>query len=629
MKERPTEAAIQKALETVRGKITTPEEALSVIKSGDKIFVGTACATPRTLMMALEGLNTRLDDVQLFHFLTGGAIPKKDGVPYTRYHHKSFFVGTDNREIVNKGSAEYVPISLPQACALINNGRMIPDVALIQVTLPDEYGHVSLGVSVDITKIAVEKAGTVIAEINPNMPWTIGDTFIPVDRIDHMVLVDTPVTEYVHPRVVDAISEKIARYVARIIEDGSTLQIGLGRVPNEMLKYLTNRKHLGIHSDVITDPVINLIEKGVITGNAKSIHRGQVVASYCLGTKRLYDLIDKNPMFSFHPIEYICDPSIMAKNNKLVSVTQAFAIDLTGQVCADQFEGEFYSGVSTQPEFLRGAASSPGGKPIICLSSTTEDGKVSRIRPLLHEGEGVTIARSEIHYVVTEYGTAYLFGKSIGERALSLIEIAHPSFRPWLLDEAKRLGYIRGDQVMKSTIAYPCDEECEVKLKNGTKVFVRPSRATDERGLQDLFYHLTPKDVYTRFFTGLNSLSVSKAQHLCNVDYDHEMAFVAVTGEREEDERIVGSSCYYVDEATKLADVAYMIHPQWQCLGVGSLLQQKMVDYALSRGVRGFTADILTENEKMIKLAQKCSSNICMTPSYGTYEVTMIFDKES
>ena len=332
-------------------------------------------------------------------------------------------------------------------------------------------------------------------------------------------------------------------------------------------------------------------------------------------------------MFSFHPIEYICDPSIMAKNNKLVSVTQAFAIDLTGQVCADQFEGEFYSGVSTQPEFLRGAAASPGGKPIICLSSTTEDGKVSRIRPLLHEGEGVTICRSDVHYVITEYGTAYLFGKSIRERALSLIEIAHPSFRPWLLDEAKRLGYLRVDQVLKSKVAYPCDEECEVVLKNGTTILMRPSRASDEQGLQALFYHLTPKDVYTRFFTGLNSLSVSKAQHLCNVNYENEMAFVAVTGEKEEGECIIGSSCYFVDEATKLADVAYMIHPEWQCLGVGSCLQQTMIDYAQSRGIRGFTADILAENEKMIKLAQKCSTNICMTPSCGTYELTMMFNK--
>ncbi len=624
MKEKPSDETIRRFTERFAHKLTTAAEAVSMVKSGDKVFVGTACATPRTLISALELLDKKLADVQFFYFLTDGAIPKREGIPYTRFHHKSFFVGMDNREIVNRGEADYVPISLPQACSLIGNGRLTPDVALVQVSLPDENGHVSLGVSVDITKTAVDKAATVIAEINPNMPWTMGDTTIPVEKIDRMVLVNRPVIEYVHPRVIDAVSEQIARYVARVVEDGSTLQIGLGRVPNEMLTYLTNRKDLGIHSDVITDPVMDLMEKGVITGSAKTLHRGQVVASYCMGTQRLYDFIDRNPLFSFHPIEYVCDPSVMARNNKLVSVTQAFAIDLTGQVCADQFEGEFYSGVSTQPEFLRGAAASPGGKPIICLSSATEDGTASRIRPLLHEGEGATIARSEVHYVITEYGTAYLFGKSIRERALALIEIAHPSFREWLLEEARRLGYVRSDQVLRSRVAYPCEEESETVLKNGMKVLIRPSRASDERGLQDLFYHLTPKDVYTRFFTKLDSLSVSKAQHLCNVDYDHEMAFVAVTGEKEEDERIVGSSCYYVDQGTRFADVAYMIRPEWQGLGIGGMLQKRMVDYARCRGVRGFTADILAENEKMVKLVRECG-NVCMHPSYGTYEVTVEF----
>ncbi|MBN2283319.1 MAG: GNAT family N-acetyltransferase [Deltaproteobacteria bacterium] len=627
MREEPAGFSVQEMSKIFQDKLTTPDEAVSVIRPGDKVFIATACATPRTLIMALENLETKPADVHLLHFLTDGAVPRKDGVPHTKYHHRSFFVGTDTREIVNEGRADYVPISLPQACALFRSGRVVPDVALIQVSLPDKHGHVSLGVSVDITRTAVEQARTVIAEINPNMPWTLGDTVIPVDCIDHAVLVDTPVAEYTHPHIMDAISEQIARYVARIIEDGSTLQIGLGRIPNEMLKYLANRRDLGIHSDVITEPIIDLIEEGIVTGNAKTLHKGQVVASYCLGTRRLYDFVDRNPTVAFYPIEYICDPAILARNSKLVSVTQAFAIDLTGQVCSDQFEGEFYSGVSTQPEFLRGSAGSPGGKPIVCLSSITEDGENSRIRPLLHEGEGVTISRSEIHYVITEYGTAYLFGKSIRERALSLIEIAHPDFRPWLLEEAKRLGYVRKDQVLKSRGAYPHDEDREIELRNGTKVLIRPARASDYSGLQDLFYHLSPKDVITRFFTKLNSLSESKAQHLCNVDYEHEMAFVAVTGEKEEDECVVGSSCYYMDQATRLADIAYMIRPEWQGQGLGSCLQDKMIEYAKSKGIRGFTADILTENEKMIKLAYKCTNNVCTSPpSYGSYEVTMMFE---
>ena len=348
-------------------------------------------------------------------------------MPETKFQHYSFFAGTDVREAIKEGKADYVPISIAQVPRLLENGRISIDTALIQVSVPDEHGFVSLGVSVDIIPAVLAKARTVIAEVNPNMPQTLrAKPMSLLTTSTTCVPVETPVIEFVH-QPVDAVAEQIARYIASLIEDGSTLQIGLGRVPNEMLKYLTGRKNLGIHSDLITDSLIHLLEKGVVTGKAKAIHRGQVVASYCLGTRKLYDLIDKNPLFSFQPIDYVCDFARIAAHKRFVSVTQAFAVDLTGQVCADQFEGEFYSGVSTQHEFLRGAAASEGGKPIICLTSMTDDGKKSRIRPLLLEGEGVTIARSDVHYVVTEYGSAYLFGKSIRERALALIEIAHPS----------------------------------------------------------------------------------------------------------------------------------------------------------------------------------------------------------
>jgi len=611
------------ALAGLKEKITTAEGAVSNVQSGDHIFVGSACATPRILIQALEGTNIELADVELIHFLTDGAIPQTGGTLQTKFKHRVFFVGTDMREAIKQGWADYAPISIAQVPQMIDNGVIVVDVALIQTSLPDDQGFVSLGVSIDIARSAIKNAKTVIAELNPNMPRTLGDTNIPVDQIDHMVLVETPVIEYLHPPA-DAIAEHIARYIARIIDDGSTLQIGLGRIPNEMLKYLSNRRDLGIHSDVITEPIIDLIDKGVITGKAKSFHKGQIVSSYCMGTSRLYHLIDNNPMFSFHPIEYVCHPAIISKNNKFVSVTQAFAVDLTGQVCTDQFEGEFYGGVSTQPDFLGGAANSIGGKPIICLPSTTEDGKESRIRPLLHMGEGVTIPRSDVHHVITEYGNAYLFGKTIRERALSLIEIAHPDFRPWLLDRAKRLGYVRQTQALKSKIAYPIEEECEVVLKNNEKVLIRPSKASDLQGLQEIFYDLTNKDIYTRFFTLLSSLSTPVAEHLCNVDYENEMAFVAVAGEREKN-FIVGSSCYGVDLSTNLAEVAYMILPAWQGVGLGTALQQRMIEFAKTKGLRGFKAIILSENEKMLKLANNGFSEVLTKTSYDKCEVTMLF----
>lgn len=613
----------QQEKEAWEAKFTTAEKAVEVVESGSRVFIGTACATPLALVQALEATPKRLADVQLVHFLTTGAISRPDGVPTTRFRHKVFFVGTDTRELVASGQADYVPISLAQVPHLIENGRVEVNVAFVQVSPPDEHGFVSLGVSVDVTRAAVMKAQLVVAEVNPQMPRTLGESFLPASRIDHAVLVDRPVTELVHEPA-DDIAEQIARYVARIIGDGSTLQVGLGRIPNEMLKYLTSRKDLGIHSDVITDPVVDLIDQGVITGARKTLHRGQVVTSYCMGTERLYRLVDRNPMFTFHPIEYVCNPSVIAANSKVVSVTQAFAVDLTGQICADQFEGEFYSGVSTQVDFLRGAANSPGGKPIICLPSTTEDGKTSRIRPLLQEGEGITIPRSEVHYVITEYGIVYLFGKSIQERALELIEIAHPSHRGWLLDEAKRLGYVRKDQTLKSRVAYPVEEEREVSVKGNRTLLVRPTRASDAAALQDMFYDLTEEDRYTRFFTRLKALKVSHAAHLCNVDYHNEMAFVAVSGPREDDQ-IVGSSCYFVNPTTNLAEVAYMIRPLWQGLGLGGALQTRMVEYAKSQGLQGFTADILAQNHKMLKLFKSGSADVTVSLSAGTYEVKMLF----
>jgi RimJ/RimL family protein N-acetyltransferase len=307
----------------------------------------------------------------------------------------------------------------------------------------------------------------------------------------------------------------------------------------------------------------------------------------------------------------------------MVSVTQAFAVDLTGQICSDQFQGEFYSGVSTQPDFIRSVSKIPGGKPIICLQSTTDDEEISRIRPLLIEGEGVTIPRSDVHYVVTEYGVVNLFGLSIRERALRLIEIAHPKFRSWLLEEAKRLGYVHKNQVIKSKKAYPVEEEREVILKNGDKVMLRPAKASDVQGLQDIFYHLSELDIYTRFFNHLRSFTEEKATHLCNVDYENDMAFIAALGERE-NEKIIGSSCYFLNQTTNLAEVAYMIRPEWQGFGLGTLLQKRMAEYAQKKGIRGFVAEVLVENTKMRKLAQN-SPNVSMKIIDDVCEIITLF----
>ena len=607
----------------VKERSVSAEVAVRLVKPGQRVFVGTGCATPRGLVKALEASRHAPEDVMLVHFLTSGALALDGAQTISRFRHTTFFVGSDFVGTVEAGTTDYIPISLAEVPGLLDTGRFVCDVAFIQVTPPDRWGYVSLGVSVDLTLAMVRHARTVIAELNPNMPRTGGETTLHVDNIDRFVWTDVPVIEYSHPPS-DEIASQIARYIGGIIEDGSTLQIGLGRIPNEALKYMEDRRDLGIHSDVITDTILPLIDKRIVTGRRKSMQPGVVVTSFCLGTRALYDRIDGNPLFSFHPIEQICKPEVIAGQNRMVSITQAFAVDLTGSVCVDQYEGRFYGGVATQPDFMRGAARSKGGKPIICLRSTTDDSEISRIRPLLQTGEGTAIPRSDVHYVITENGIAYLYGKSIRQRALALIEIAHPDHRPWLLEEAKRLGYLPAQAKLSSAESYRIAEERITKVRDGREVMIRPARLSDAQALRDLIHHMHEDDVYTRFFRRLKSLSFNEAQRLCNTNYSTEVAFMAVAGPREEEE-VVASGCYFVNPTSNLAEVGYMVGKEWQGTGLGKILQERLKEFALKSGIRGFEAEILKENARMIGLAKEATNNVSVRDDEDCLHVTMIF----
>jgi len=607
-------------------KLVSAERALSAIRAGSRVYIGTGCAAPRTLLAQLEAMNPGPADLEFVSFVTTSALPQVEGASRTRYRHRAFFVGSEMVALADSGQLDYVPISLEEVPDLLTSGRLPIDVALLQVSPPDAGGFVSLGVSVDLAPAILSVARMVIAEVNPAMPRTYGESFVHLDRFDALVEVDTPVAEYLHPKIGE-VAERVARYIASIIDDGSTLQIGLGRVPNEALRYLRDRRDLGIHSDVITDGIVDLVEAGVVTGRRKTRHRDRIVASYCLGTRRLYDLIDDNPRFEFLPIDQVCHPEEVSRQARMVSITQAFAIDLTGQVCVDQFEGEFYGGVSTQVSFLRGAARSPGGKAIVCLSSTTDNGE-SRIKPLLDVGDGVGIARSDVHYVITEYGIAYLFGKSIRERAVALIEVAHPRWREELLTAAKELGYVRPDQYLASQAAYSVHEERIVTLKNGVKVMLRPARAADAGALQGLFHRLSEDDVYTRFFRHVRSLSYRELQTLCNVNHETDVAFLGVTGPRENEE-VVGSACYFLSPTTNLAEVAFMVAPEFQGVGLGTALQARLQEYAMSRGVRGFVSEILPGNTSMLRLAASAQGTMTTSRDEDAVHMTVLFPDSS
>ena len=599
-----------------RGRQVSAAEAVSVVRPGDRVFVGSACATPRTLVDALEQFSR--SGVVLVHFLTdrvGTGDP-----PHTNYRHRVFYVGRDVRALHDvralreSGLVEYVPLSLADVARLFHNGQMPLDVAMVQVAPPDSDGTCSLGISVDVTKAAALTARTVIAEVNPAMPRTAGDSRIPVDRIASFVPVETPVVEYVHDPAGE-VAEQIARYVARLIDDRSTLQVGLGRVPNEMLAHLTNRRDLAIHSDVITEPIVDLVAAGVVTG--------PVATSWAMGSRRLYDLVDDDPRFAFHPIEYICDPTVIGSRERMVSVTQAFTIDLTGQVSTESLDGALYGGVSTGPAFHRGALASPGGMAIVCLASRTPAGR-SAISLDLGPDEAVAIPRADVHWVITEYGTAYLFGRSLAERAVALIEIAHPDVRRELLDAAIERGLVGPKQQLRSRTAYPVAQVRDVRLRDGREVRLRPTRTSDTRAMQDLFYRLSEEDRETRFLHKLSSLTDSAAQHLCSVDYEEEMAFAAVVGPSAH-ERIVAASCYYLNPATGLAEVAYMVDPDWQGAGLGGILHAGLVEYARAHGARGMTADVLFGNSRMMRIFKRGDHSLSVKTDAGVEELTMLF----
>ena len=424
--------------ESYRRKVTTAEEAVKAIKSGDHLWVHAGCNNPEELIRAMTRRADELEGVEVAHLLTFGAADYADP-KYTRsFRHRALFIGGNVRQAVNEGRADFVPVFLSEIPRLIYSGILPVDVALIHVSPPDEHGFCSYGVGVECTKAAAERARTVIALVNRRMARSLGDSFIHVSKLSHVVEIDRLPVELAMFTEISDVSRAIGAHVASLIEDGATLQMGIGEIPDAVLLFLKQRRHLGIHTEMFSDGLVELFESGVITGEAKTLHRGKIVASFVLGTRKSFDFLDNNPFVEFHTSDYVNDPFIVAQNERMVAINSALAVDLTGQVCADSLGTSIYSGFGGQVDFIRGAARSKGGKPIIALSSTAKDGAVSRIVDTLLPGSGVVTTRADVHYIVTEYGVASLFGKSLRERAEALIGIAHPDFREELRAAARR-----------------------------------------------------------------------------------------------------------------------------------------------------------------------------------------------
>lgn len=428
-------------------KVVSADDAVKVIKSGDRVAVHSNCAAPLRLIEALVKRKEELEDVHLIHALSVGKLPYLEPGMEKHFVHDSFFMGAEARKAVNEGRANFMPIYLFEFPILVARGRLKPDVALVHLSPPDEHGFCSYGVEVGLMKTPAEHSKIIIAQVNPHMPRALGDSFIHVSKLDYIVEVDDPIAELPQssdnmPEDQKEIYSNIGKNIAGLIEDGATMQMGIGVIPDNVLKYLNTKNDLGIHSEMFSDGTIELVERGIITNRQKGIHNGKIIAGFVLGTKKLYDFIDNNPLIEFHPQEYVNDPFVIAQNKKMTAINSAIEVDLTGQVCSDSIGSRLYSGFGGQVDFIRGAARSEGGKPIISIPSTTKDYKISRIVSQLKPGAGVVTNRADVHFVVTEYGAVDLFGKTIAERVEKMISIAHPKFRDELTQYAKEKKYI-------------------------------------------------------------------------------------------------------------------------------------------------------------------------------------------
>ena len=433
-------------------RMKTADEALAWVKSGMRVYIQPGCAEPETLVEALIRRAPELFDVEIVHMMTMGCAPYVAPEMAGHFRHNAMFIGANVREAINDGRADYTPIYLSEIEGLFESGEMPIDIALIEVSPPDSHGYCSFGVGVDTTLTAAKVARHVVAQINDNMPRTYGDSFIHVDDIDAFVESSRPLCALERP-VVTGLQVAIARNVAGLIDDGAVLQTGIGGIPDAVLPMLMDRRDLGVHSELVSDGVIPLIEAGVLTGARKNFKPRKIILGFALGTKHLFEFVDNNPIFEFHPTAYTNDPGLIARNDNMVAINSAIQVDLTGQVCSDSIGNQFYSGIGGQVDFLRGASRSNGGKPIIAISSTAKDGTISRIVPTLDPGAGVVTSRGLVRYVVTEFGVAYLHGKSIRERAKALIEIAHPKFREELYVYCERTKWLQHPQALQSAVS--------------------------------------------------------------------------------------------------------------------------------------------------------------------------------
>ena len=608
-------------------KTVTAEAALASINNGCRVFLGTGCGEPQHLIHAMVA-NRGTHDIMIYQMLSHTLAQYVDDPGFVdRFSLKLFFISEPMRKAAFEGKIDYLPTYLSQIPKLFESHRIGLDVALIQVSPPDQFGYCSLGVSVDITRSAMENSSMVIAQVNPLMPRAWGDSLVHMDKIDYFVPHEEPLVTYFHPQRDNHITRRIGHFISQLVRDGDTLQIGFGMLPNAILEHLMQKKDLGLHTQLITDAMLPLFERRVITNRLKTLLPRRVVASLCMGTEKLYRFIDDNPFFDFRSSEFVSDPLVIAKNDNLVSISSALEVDLTGQVCSDSLGYRFYSGIGDQVDFLRGASMSKGGFSIIALPSTAQNGKISRIVSHLSEGAGVATTRGDVDFVVTEYGYAELQGKGIYQRVIELAQIAHPKFRAQLIDAARKHHYIFADQLppLEQDLIFLEKYNWRVALKGSQTAFIRPLYPSDEFEYRNFFYSLKEETIYRRFFHKMRLFSHEVVQRQwAEVDYHDNMSLIARVQKGGHHEVVAIGS--YAQEKDGYAEVAFVVHDNFQGQGIASHMLGFLEQIARENNFVGFVATVLDENQVMQNVFQKRYPHATLTsdPSGGVL-VTMPF----
>ena len=609
-------------------KKKTGKDAIRLVKPGQRIFIGSSCGEPQYLVNELSSALGRFTDLEIVRLMSLESAPLSLIANQTHdqsLNIRSFYLGSAKSKGLAKNMRFITPINLSAVPRLFKSRKLPLQVAMIQVTPPDDFGWMSLGVSVDVTLSAALSADLVIAQVNSRMPRVLGRSFIHVNDVDVIVEHDEPLlTRGQMPDTAEA--DLIAKHIRRLIDDGSTFQIGLGTTSKAILSALSDKNDLGIHTQFLTDHIMHLVSKGVITNRKKRFNEGKLVASSAIGTEECYEFLHDNPSIEFYPSDYVNDPEIISRHYRMVSMNVVMAMDLTGQVAADALPHNHFSGVTGMFDFIRGAARSESGKSILMLTSTAEGGKKSRIVPMLND-TAIVVPRGDVHYVVTEYGSVNLFGKSLQERALAMISIAHPDFREELFFEAKKMGLLGSERHLKESLqgVYPIKLE-ETKELEGQKIFIRPAKPDDERRIQEHYYELEKQDIVSRFFHEKSAFIRDEVENVSQVDYVKNLTLIAVLGEVGF-ETVAGVGEYLLNDARNMAEVAFSITKEWQQKGLGRILLEKLAAAALEKGISGFIAYTSPENVGMIRLFRNLPYRIKTSIDYDTLILSCKFDE--